>query len=158
MKTKIFGGKKLKNRPLSKKDYANFWVSFKLLLKKEGQFLILTQTKANLIDLPGGRVENGEEKLPIKNVLDREIKEELGKNVKYEVLRPIFQYRRHDKTRGTHVLITVYEGDYLSGNIKLSSEHNKYEWINPKKQSLKNRKFDNKEEKLALLKYFKEWK
>lgn len=139
------------------KDYAKFLVSFKLILKKGDKMLLLTESDAGCLDLPGGRLEKGEDTLSIEKALERELREELGKDVKYEIWGPVFQYRRHPH-RKTYVLLTAYKGKYISGKIKLSPEHNKYEWVNPKKQNLKNRKFNNPEEKLAFLNYFKKWK
>lgn len=53
-----------------------------------------------------------------------------------------------------YALITIYEAKYLSGKIKLSSEHGKYEWVNLKIYNLKDKKNNNKEERLALKEYF----
>ena len=96
-------------------------------------------------------------KLPIKDLFKREIKEELGKYVKYEILGPAIQYRRYNKYTKIYAFITAYEAKYKSGKISLSSEHSKYEWINPKTYDFKDKKFDNKEERLAVESYFKKF-
>lgn len=140
------------------KKYATFNVSFKLILRKKNKILILTETHGRCLDLPGGRAEKGETKLPIKDLFRREIKEELGKNVKYEVLNPAIQYRRYNKYTKMHALITAYEAKYISGKIKLSSEHSQYEWVDPKKYNLRDKKINNEEERLALEEYFKNFK
>ncbi len=136
------------------KNYAVFINSFKLIIKKDNKILILTESSAGLLDLPGGRIEEKEVKLPIKELFKREIKEELGKDVKYEALKPVFQYRRYDKFRKIYIFITAYEAKYLSGSIKLSSEHDKYEWVDPGRYDLKKQKFDNPEERAAFEAYF----
>ena len=140
-----------------KKEYANFIVSFKLILKKDKKILILTESATGFLDFPGGRIEKKEIILPIRDLFEREIKEELGKDVKYKILGPVIQYRRHNKLTKMYALITAYEAEYLSGKIKLSSEHNKYEWVDPKRYNLKNKKINNEEERLAFENCFKKF-
>jgi len=137
--------------------YATFNASFKLILRKNNKILILTESTAGFLDFPGGRIEKKEIKLPIKNLFKREIIEELGEDVKYEVLGPTIQYRRYNKYTKMHSLVTAYEAKYLSGKIKLSSEHSKYEWVDPKTYNLKDKKINNDEERLAFENYFKKY-
>ena len=141
-----------------KKEYAIFLLSFKLILRKNNKILILTESETGILDFPGGRIEKNEIALPIKDLFKREIEEEVGKDVKYKILGPALQYRRYNKFTKKYVFITVYEAKYLSGKIKLSSEHEKYEWVDPKKYNLKNKKINNNEERLAIMNYFKEFK
>jgi 8-oxo-dGTP pyrophosphatase MutT (NUDIX family) len=134
--------------------YTTFITSFKLIIKKNKKILVLTDY-TGFLDLPGGRIESKEANLPIEDLFKREIREELGGNVKYRILGPAMQYRRYDKFRKMYVLITAYEAEYLSGEIKLSREHDKYEWVDPKKYNLKDKKINNEEERLAFENYFK---
>jgi 8-oxo-dGTP pyrophosphatase MutT (NUDIX family) len=137
------------------KEYAYFLLSFKLLLEKDKKVLILTESNTGCFDLPGGRIEKHEDTLPFEKLFSREIGEELGKDVKYKIICPILQFRRYSPYRKIYVLTTVYRAEYLSGSIELSSEHEKYEWINPKEIDFIERKFNNSEEKSALENYFK---
>jgi len=137
------------------KKYATFNTSFKLILRKNNKILILTESQTGFLDFPGGRVEEKEIKLPIKDLFKREINEELGKEVKYKILRPAFQYRRYNKFTKMYAFITAYEAEYLGGKIKLSPEHNACEWVDPKKYNLKDKKIDNPEERFAFENYFK---
>ncbi len=137
-----------------KKEYAIFLLSLKLILRKNNKILILTESDTEFLDFPGGRIEKSEIILPIKELFKREIEEELGKDVKYKILGPAIQFRRYNKFTKMHTIITVYEAEYLSGKIKLSSEHIKYEWVDPKKYNLKDKKIENKEERLAIEEYF----
>ena len=140
-----------------KKNYALCLIAFKILLKKDGKFLFLTafDIGKELLDLPGGRANKNEGKVPIKKILEREIKEEIGSAVKYKIGGPVFQYRRYNPIKDLYNLITVYEGKYISGSIKLSSEHIKYQWIDPTKYKFKEKKFYTKEEYKAFKEYFK---
>ena len=137
------------------RKHANFYIAFKILLRKGDEFLFLRLSSGeflNILDLPGGRAEEGEEEIPIEEILKREIEEEIGKNVKYKIGKLIFQhYRRVNKP---YVLVSVYEGEYLSGDIELSSEHLGYEWINPKTYHFKKEEFFSEKEYFTFRKYF----
>lgn len=135
--------------------YATFNTSFKLIIRKGNKILVLTESATGFLDLPGGRIEKNEIKLPLKDLFKREIEEELGKDIKYEILGPAIQYRRYNKYTKMNALITAYEANYLSGEIKLSDEHSKYDWVNPKTYNLKDKKINNEEERLAFENYFK---
>lgn len=139
-----------------KKDYAAHWIAFKILLKKGDKFLFLTTSGRRRLDLPGGRAESHENKMPVRKILEREVREEIGDDIKYKIEGPIFQYRRHSQEKkNIYNLITVYEAKYIKGQVKLSSEHITYEWINPKKYNFKEKQFFNKEEYKAFKEYFK---
>ncbi len=132
------------------------WVGLKLLLKKGNEFLFLkTAGKPIFWDLPGGRVDNVEGEVSLEKILKREIKEELGNKIKYKLGVPLFQFRRKGRHGACFNLLTVYEGKYLGGGVKISFEHSAYKWINPKKYKFNKKDFFNKEEYSAFMKYFK---
>lgn len=138
-----------------KRDYGIYHVGFKILLRKGNKFLFLKSANRKYWDLPGGRADNVECKTPIKEILDREVKEELGNKIKYKLGKVIFQHRRYFESRKIYVLITAYEAKYLSGEIKLSFEHSSYEWINPKTYEFKEKQFTCKEEYLIFKEYLR---
>lgn len=138
-----------------KRDYGIFHIAFKILLRKGDKFLFLKTANKKYWDWPGGRADNVEYKTPIKKILEREVKEELGNKVKYKVGNIAFQHRRYFKPRKIYILTTIYETKYLSGEIKLSSEHSSYKWINPKSYKFKEKEFICREEYLAFKEYFK---
>lgn len=139
---------------MKKKNYAISQIAFKILIRKDNEilFLKLSEKKCRY-DLPGGRADRNENLVPIKKILAREIKEELGLNIKYKIGKIAFQYRRKTKTKGIYNLITVYEGKYLSGKIKLSHEHCDYAWLDPEKFRFEKDCFTNQEEILAYKEY-----
>jgi len=141
-----------------KKIYAIYWIAFKILLEKSGKFLFLTTSERELLDLPGGRADKNEGKVPIKKILQREVKEELGNDLRYKLGGPIFQYRRYNKIKKIYNLITVYDAKYIAGPIRLSFEHNKYQWLDLKKYKFKEKEFYTKEEYEAFKEYFKNQK
>ncbi len=138
-----------------KRDYAIYQVSFKILLRKGGKVLFLRSTEESYIDLPGGRADNVENKVPLQEIIAREVREELGPKIKYELNKLAFQYRRYSKPRQIYILFTVYKAKYVSGDIKLSPEHNSYEWINPVTYKFDRKDFEGEEEYQAFREYFK---
>ncbi|MBI2055254.1 MAG: NUDIX domain-containing protein [Candidatus Sungbacteria bacterium] len=86
-------------------------------------------------DLPGGRIAVGEFYTPLEVILEREIKEELGDEVKYKNNGPVamFRYLRPEVTAQNkpevRVFMIGFELEYLGGEIALSDEHNEYRWV-----------------------------
>jgi 8-oxo-dGTP pyrophosphatase MutT (NUDIX family) len=110
-------------------NLALFNVAQKILMQKQDKYLIL-RTKSGKIDLPGGRINEDEDKSLLLTILTREINEELGSKIKYTIGAFAYQFRRYWNTeKGTErTFLTVFEGEYLGGEIVLSDEHTKYEW------------------------------
>ncbi|MBI4137717.1 MAG: NUDIX hydrolase [Candidatus Sungbacteria bacterium] len=139
-----------------KRDYGIFHVALKILLRKGDEFLFLRTDNDRYWDWPGGRIDNVEMTTPLERVLAREVREELGKTLKYKLGRPILFYRRWFAERRIYIFSMMYEADWISGDIKLSFEHNRYEWINPKTFRFRKKDFFSDEEYDAVMKYFKE--
>jgi len=142
------------NNETAKRAYAIYHVGLKVLLKKGDEFLFLTDTVGKHFDLPGGRIDDAEHTIPLTEVIAREVSEELGEEIEYKLGKPAFQFRRHFRSKGLSTFLTVYEAEYLSGEIRLSIEHSDFQWINPRKIDLKEEQFFHKEEYLAFKKYF----
>lgn len=136
---------------------AKFFVSLKLFFKKGNKILVLKEADTGFFDVPGGRIDENEINLPIQKALKREIQEELGADIKYKIsnLDPVVVYRRFKNLGKDRAFIIIFEAKYLSGNIKLSFEHESYEWIDPSKFNPKKWRFYSKEERLAFEVYFK---
>lgn len=138
------------------KNYAEYHVAFKLLLKKGDEYLFLKWPNfPTRLDLPGGRIDNGEEEAGFKEIITREIREELGQHVGFSIGGPLFQFRRIFPKHGLKIFLTVYDGDFKGGEIILSEEHNELLWLNPHTDPLREDQFFNREEFDAFKKYFK---
>jgi 8-oxo-dGTP pyrophosphatase MutT (NUDIX family) len=135
-------------------DFASFQIALKVLLKKDGEYLFLTDVNTGKLDLPGGRIDGAEYNTPLSEVIKREVGEELGNDLKYELGKPIFQFRARIKNDESYIFITVYEANYISGSIRLSSEHNKHHWIDIKGTKLQEGSFFNNEAYSAFKRYF----
>jgi len=111
-----------------------FQVSLKaLLVNNQGQYLILKDNSTskhwkNKFDLPGGRINQDELKLGWHKLIDREIKEELGKNIKYKLRPDPVALAKCQYPNEPCKIFILFEAKYLSGKIKISDEHDFYRW------------------------------
>ena len=121
----------------------NLWDGVKGIVRKNDLILVLVKQNGTL-DLPGGRVENGE---TVKSALQREINEETG--LKVEIHDPVEKWSFY-KTPNQLIKGITLECDYIEGKVKLCSEHKRYFWaaiksinrLNFTRNFLKNHKFD----------------
>lgn len=122
---------------------AEIQVSLKILLtnsKKEHLALLARSTSKvwhGKYDFPGGRINKDEIRVAFHTLLDREIKEEIGKTVRY-TLRPDPVSMSMCKYPGEgEKMFILFEAKYRSGKIVLSDEHYDYRWIKITPQVIK---------------------
>jgi 8-oxo-dGTP diphosphatase len=99
----------------------NLWDGVKGIVRKNDLILVLVKQNGTL-DLPGGRVENGE---TVKSALQREINEETGLKVK--IYDPVEKWSFY-KTPDQLIRGITFECAYLDGKVKLCGEHRRYFW------------------------------
>ena len=94
-----------------------------LLLKRSSD-----NTKKDLWDIPGGRIDIGE---TLEDGLTREVKEETGLDItKIGMVLNLNTFLRDIDKNSQIVRVTFF--CRIQGNIQISNEHSEYRWINPK--------------------------
>ena len=111
---------------------SRFQVAIKAFTLRRGELLMVREAAGRrLWELPGGRVEVGEEQLPPEAVLRRELWEELGRAFEVEIQRPIATWVRKPAPprRKSFVFLVGLLCRYRRGEIELSDEHVEYRWM-----------------------------
>lgn len=130
------------------KDF--YQISLKIILKnQQGEVLILRAidngSYAGYYDLPGGRINADEfrtPRTPLPKIIEREVIEEIGK-IKYKLNKKPVATGRHlipkkylSLKKDIHCFYVFFEAVYISGKIKISSEHVGYKWVDLNKIKL----------------------
>lgn len=110
-------------------------VALKCCIIKDSKILVLKKTLEegkndygkNLYDLPGGRLEYGEDLI---EGLKREVLEETGLNISDIKIIDGTSIINKEKI---NLVILQYTAKYCSGEILLSEEHDSYEWTETNK-------------------------
>lgn len=80
--------------------------------------------------MPGGRIDVGEEGISLKDILRREIDEELGKDFRVIMSEPFTTWiRSWTPPKVGFVYLTGFRCSYVSGEITISDEHTETRWI-----------------------------
>ena len=105
----------------------NFTAGIHILIRKGDQYLLLRRSQEDeedkgAWDLPGGGIDFGEQ--PAK-AAGREAEEEAGVKIRVgKVLKYLaIPYK------GMWSIELIVEGKYISGEVKLSLEHDDYKWV-----------------------------
>lgn len=129
----------------TEKDF--YQVFLKVILENnKGEALILKSVDngrfAGFYDLPGGRINVDEFDVPFEEIIRREIQEELG-DIEFKVnLTPIAITRdgppalQDASERGKRLLYIIFRGEYLGGDVQISSEHTDFRWVNLNQENL----------------------
>jgi len=125
---------------------AKFYVSLKVILKnKKGEILGLkshkNSTMAGYYDLPGGRIDPDELEIPFSKIIQREMKEEIGKDVRFSLKEKPVAISRHiafspKLNKEIRIFMVFFEAKYISGRIKISNEHTSFKWLKLTSSSL----------------------
>ena len=106
-----------------------------LIVNPEGKLLIVREavtyadsTQRGKYTFPGGRIDPGE---PHLEGLMREISEETGLRVK--VGRPLFVEEWFPKINDerNHIVAIYFQCEPLTQDVRLSDEHDHFEWVTP---------------------------
>ncbi len=116
----------------------NFCVGLKAFIGNEKRLLILEDQDGQW-ELPGGKIQIKEE---VSEALDREIKEELGEEVRIKK-GPVFYVwiRQPDLNRDFFLFLTGFDCTWAGGEIAISPEHKSFRWIT--KEEIDSIEFEN---------------
>ena len=110
------------------KEDASFYVGQKAFIEKDGQVLVLGDPIEGL-DYPGGKIQEGE--FDLVESLKREVREETGLEISvgaaFATWTNIFPPQH--RLAGKRVFLVGYKCTYISGEVTLSNEHDKFSWI-----------------------------
>ncbi len=116
------------------KEDALFCVGQKAFIEKDGKVLVLKDPLEGL-DFPGGKIQSGEAKdgnlSSLVNALKREVREETSLEI--EVYNPFavwyHEFPKESRNYGKVVYLVAFRCKYVSGELKLSDEHNDFSWV-----------------------------
>ncbi|MCB1316005.1 MAG: NUDIX hydrolase [Leptospiraceae bacterium] len=102
------------------------------LVNADRDLLVLRDAKQQCGDLPGGRLDPGEIYQPFTRSIERELREELGTRWKYRLIdtqQPCFVFPHFIQESDSEALGLAFRAEYLSGDLTLSDEHDRMEWV-----------------------------
>ena len=107
---------------------ADVLVSTKAVLydANDEKFLLVQRKSNKEWGFVGGTIDGNEE---LEEALKREVVEEIGDDVKYEVSDVIYARRRRNRKYNLDYIKIAYLAEYKGGDIVLSKEHIKYDWV-----------------------------
>ncbi|MFA5773162.1 MAG: NUDIX domain-containing protein [Candidatus Paceibacterota bacterium] len=118
------------------KDDALFCIGQKAFIEKDGKVLVLNDPTEGL-DFPGGKIQEGEavdgDRTSLIKSLKREVKEETSLEIEVNDPFAVWYHEFSDKGHrnyGKVVYLVGFKCKYVSGEIKLSSEHDNFKWVN----------------------------
>lgn len=116
-------------------EVANTLLVARAVVVNEGSLLLLRRSlsdthNAGLWEFPGGKIDAGEELI---DGLVREVLEETGTRIKpsLSIAHVASELVRTGKYEGRLYVALFYVAQMLSGNVKLSMEHDLAEWQKP---------------------------
>lgn len=107
-----------------------FDVGLKAFIEQEGKILVVRESIGGKWEVPGGRIDVGEEGSDLKEILQREIHEELGNACIVEIGTPFYSWiRPWTPPKEGFVYLTGFRCFWKRGEITISEEHAETRWI-----------------------------
>ncbi|MEZ5816120.1 MAG: NUDIX domain-containing protein [Hyphomicrobiaceae bacterium] len=106
-----------------------FEVSLKAFIVRGEQALFVREADSGYWELPGGRIDVGEEWEPHAAILGREMREELGAGFSVRFGPEVVTWTRQRPTDGAFIFLLARLGRVLSGEPVLSHEHTELAWL-----------------------------
>ncbi len=106
-----------------------FYVGQRAFIDRNGDVLILNDPIYGL-DFPGGKIQEGE--TDFIEALKREVHEETALEIEVGSPFAVWQFMigKHHRYAGKQVYLVGFKCRYLSGEVKLSVDHDNFRWVN----------------------------
>ncbi len=114
---------------MSPRTIQTFEVSLKAFIVRDGKALLVQEADTGFWELPGGRIDVGEERLAHDLILAREMREEIGAGVEISVTDQAVSWVRQRPTDGMHQFLMVRLCRHVGGEPVLSDEHAALKWV-----------------------------
>ena len=108
-----------------------FEVSLKAAIFRAERLLLVQEADTGFWELPGGRIDVGEEQSSHAEILAREIREELGPQFRIVTRDETVSWVRQRSTDGVYQFLIARIATYVSGVPALSDEHQALRWTGP---------------------------
>jgi 8-oxo-dGTP pyrophosphatase MutT (NUDIX family) len=108
-----------------------FEVSLKAFVLRDERALLVRESDTGYWELPGGRIDVGEEWQPHANILARDIAEELGPSFRVEIAGTTVTWTRRRPSDNVFQFIVGHLCRHISGDPILSGEHDRLAWCTP---------------------------
>jgi ADP-ribose pyrophosphatase YjhB (NUDIX family) len=113
-----------------------FEVSLKAFIVRDGRALFVREADSGYWELPGGRIDIGEEWDPHAAILAREILEELGPGVTVRFGVEAVSWTRQRPSDGAFLFLLARVGHIEAGEPVLSDEHTEMAWLTREEAAL----------------------
>lgn len=106
-----------------------FEVSLKAFIVRGGTALFVRESDTGYWELPGGRIDVGEEWVAHADVLAREMREELGAGFRIVFTEQMVTWTRQRPTDDAFLFLAARIGRAAGGEPVLSAEHDRLGWF-----------------------------
>ncbi len=114
---------------LTPRTIQRFEVSLKAFILRDSQALFVRESDTGCWELPGGRIDVGEEWMPHAEVLAREMREELGPAFTIAFTPHVVTWIRQRPTDDAFLFLAARVGRAVRGEPVLSAEHDQLGWL-----------------------------
>lgn len=106
-----------------------FEVSLKAFIRRGDRVLVVQEADTRYWELPGGRIDAGEEWQPHAAILARELAEELGAAFQVRIGTAAVSFMRQRPVDGVFQFVLARVCERVAGEPQLSAEHCVCRWV-----------------------------
>lgn len=116
-----------------------YFVAVKVFLEDDKGNFLITKDCFGDWDLPGGRLRENDFEIPLEQIIERKMHEELGDRIVYELGETVV-HMRHERNEiletgareKRRIFAIGYSAIYKAGEIALGKNHEEFEWVSIK--------------------------